>query len=131
MYIPVSEQHYYSPLVKNTQIECHHLFIFFRLYLNRFSLNYIFLFLTTVVSSGKYTILNADAIGDLLLLVNSSYSEARLNAIKALTMLTEAPEGRKTLQSHIEEIIDRTVDPKSTAVCEAAKIAMKVIQWKP
>ena len=94
-------------------------------------MNYIFLFLTTVVSSGKYTILNADAIGDLLLLVNSSYSEARLNAIKALTMLSEAPEGRKTLQSHIEEIIDRTVDPNSTAVCEAAKIAMKVIQWKP
>ena len=131
MYIPVSEQHYYSPLVKNTQIECCHLFIFYRLYSNRFFLNYIFLFLTTVVSSGKYTILNADAIGDLLLLVNSSYSEARLNAIKALTMLTEAPEGRKTLQSHIEEIIDRTVDPNSTAVCEAAKIGMKVIQWKP
>jgi len=75
--------------------------------------------------------LKANAINELLLLVNSGNSEARLNAIKALTMLAEAPEGRQALLSHVDEVEDRTVDPQSQAVCEAAKIALKVIKWKP
>ena len=46
-------------------------------------------------------------------------------------MLAEAPEGRKILLDHVVEVEDRCVDQQSKAVCEAAKIALKVIKWKP
>lgn len=67
----------------------------------------------------------------MLQLVACDHSEARLNAIKTLTMLAEAPEGRQTLISRVAEMESQTMDPESKSVCEAAKIAIKVIRWKP
>lgn len=46
-------------------------------------------------------------------------------------MLSEAPEGRKLLENLVEDIQDRTDDPDSMAVMNAAQIAMRVITWKP
>lgn len=80
--------------------------------------------------TGKYAALDAEAIHPLLNLLGSSLSSARLNATKALTMLAEAPEGRKFLQSHVPIFRTLEEDP-SEAVRRAAQIAIKVIEWKP
>lgn len=79
---------------------------------------------------GKYAALDTQAIGPLLELLHSSLSKARLNAIKVLTMLAEAPEGRKILQSHVPTFRALKEDT-SAAVQRAAQIAVKVIEWKP
>nr|XP_058896146.1 radial spoke head 14 homolog isoform X1 [Kogia breviceps] len=84
----------------------------------------------TVTTKGKYAALDMEAIGPLLELLHSSLSKARLNAIKALTMLAEAPEGRKLLQSHVPTFRALKEDT-SAAVQRAAQIAVKVIEWKP
>lgn len=80
--------------------------------------------------TGKYAALDAEAIQPLLGLLGSSLSKARLNATKALTMLAEAPEGRKSLQHHVPtfRVLE---DDTSEAVQRAAQIAIKVIEWKP
>ncbi|XP_022406907.1 radial spoke head 14 homolog [Delphinapterus leucas] len=84
----------------------------------------------TVTTKGKYVALDTEAIRPLLELLHSSLSKARLNAIKVLTMLAEAPEGRKILQSHVPTFRALEEDT-SAAVQRAAQIAVKVIEWKP
>nr|XP_018670222.1 radial spoke protein ARM37 isoform X1 [Ciona intestinalis] len=84
-----------------------------------------------ITTKGKYAAIRAGAIPSLLKLVNASSSETRLYGIKALTMLSEAPEGRKTLLEFVDEIKDREDDPESAAVARAAQTALKVITWKP
>lgn len=80
--------------------------------------------------AGKYAALDVEATGPLLQLLGASLSKARLNAIKALTMLAEAPEGRKLLQSHVAtfRVLEEDFSP---AVQRAAQVALKVIEWKP
>nr|KAF6404025.1 radial spoke head 14-like protein [Molossus molossus] len=80
--------------------------------------------------SGKYAALDAEAIQPLLQLLSSPLRKARLNAIKALTMLAEAPEGRKILQVSVPTFRDLEMDA-SEAVQRAAQVAIKVIEWKP
>lgn len=80
--------------------------------------------------TGKYAALDTEAIHPLLSLLGSSLSKARLNATKALTMLAEAPEGRKFLQSRVP-VFRVLEDDTSEAVRRAAQIAVKVIEWKP
>ena len=63
-------------------------------------------------------------------LVDDSCSEVRLNTLKALTCLSEAPEGRSRLLADVEKIRARTFD-EMPAVVKAANIAVKVITWKP
>uniref|UniRef100_A0A674J9T1 Radial spoke head 14 homolog n=1 Tax=Terrapene triunguis TaxID=2587831 RepID=A0A674J9T1_9SAUR len=84
----------------------------------------------TTTTQGKYAALSADAIPPLLKLVDDETSKVRLNAIKALTMLSEAPEGRKTLLNHVD-LFRGQLNDSSEAVSRAAKIAIKVIEWKP
>ncbi|XP_019394709.1 PREDICTED: radial spoke head 14 homolog [Crocodylus porosus] len=84
----------------------------------------------TITTQGKYAALSADAIPPLLKLVNSETTKVRLNAIKALTTLAEAPEGRETLLNHVGLFQKQLNDP-SEAVIRAAKIAIRVIEWKP
>ncbi|KAL8180636.1 UNVERIFIED_CONTAM: hypothetical protein K2H54_030144 [Gekko kuhli] len=83
-----------------------------------------------VTTQGKYAAINAAAIETLLPLIHDEKSKVRLYSIKALTMLAEAPEGRKTLLCHMEEFQKRMKDP-SEAVRRAANIAVEVITWKP
>lgn len=80
--------------------------------------------------SGKYAAIDAAAIETLLPLIHDGKSKVRLYSIKALTMLSEAPEGRKTLLCHVEEFKLRMEDPNK-AVRRAAEIAVEVITWKP
>ncbi|XP_028909718.1 radial spoke head 14 homolog isoform X1 [Ornithorhynchus anatinus] len=84
----------------------------------------------TVTTEGKYAALTAGAIFHLLELVNKNSSKVRLNSIKALTMLAEAPEGRKKLLEQLKTLQEREMDPNE-AVRRAARIAVKVIQWRP
>ncbi len=62
------------------------------------------IFRITITTEGKYKALEAQAIPKLVRLVNDDNSEVRLNAIKAITMLSEAPEGRKALLNHVEMV---------------------------
>lgn len=80
--------------------------------------------------AGKYAAIRNDGIDCLLSLINDSNSKVRLYSIKALTMLAEAPEGRKMLLFHVPEFRERLNDP-SEAVQRAAQIAIEVIEWKP
>lgn len=82
------------------------------------------------VFTGKYKALEAGAIPALKQLISSEKSEARLNAIKALTTLAEAPRGRAKLLENVDEISQQESD-SSEAVARAAEIAKKVITWKP
>uniref|UniRef100_A0A673UCW2 Radial spoke head 14 homolog n=1 Tax=Suricata suricatta TaxID=37032 RepID=A0A673UCW2_SURSU len=82
-----------------------------------------------VTTQGKYAALDTEAIQPLMGLLDSSLSKARLNATKALTMLAEAPEGRKFLKPYVP--IFRILEMTPEAVRRAAKIAIKVIEWKP
>ncbi|CAK8697009.1 radial spoke head 14 homolog [Clavelina lepadiformis] len=84
-----------------------------------------------ITTKGKYAALKANAIPSLLRLVNATTTETRLYAIKALTMLSEAPEGRKTLERFVDDVKECERDPQSLAVSRAAQIALKVITWKP
>ncbi|XP_044631303.1 radial spoke head 14 homolog isoform X1 [Equus asinus] len=84
----------------------------------------------TVTTEGKYAALDAEAITPLLGLLFSPLSKARLNAIKALTMLAEAPEGRRFLQAHVPNFRALEKDDNE-AVRRAALVAIKVVEWKP
>ncbi|XP_053226211.1 radial spoke head 14 homolog [Podarcis raffonei] len=85
---------------------------------------------SAITTQGKYAAINADAIDTLLPLIHDERSKVRLYSIKALTMLSEAPEGRKILLGHVAEFRKRLSD-SSPAVRRAAQIAVEVIEWKP
>ncbi|XP_012886992.1 PREDICTED: radial spoke head 14 homolog [Dipodomys ordii] len=85
----------------------------------------------TVTTEGKYAALDADAIPPLLELLDPELStKVRLNATKALTMLAEAPEGRKLLQVHVP-VFRALETEKNENIQWAASIALDVIEWKP
>ncbi|XP_021029752.1 radial spoke head 14 homolog [Mus caroli] len=85
----------------------------------------------TVTTEGKYAALDANAIEPLLeLLCTNSKTKVCLNATKALTMLAEAPEGRKLLLSHVPTF-RYLLAHKNEAIQRAAEVAIKVIEWKP
>ncbi|XP_021060160.1 radial spoke head 14 homolog isoform X2 [Mus pahari] len=85
----------------------------------------------TVTTEGKYAALDANAIDPLLeLLRTTSKTKVCLNATKALTMLAEAPEGRKLLLPHVPTFC-YFLTHKNEAIRRAAEVAIKVIEWKP
>jgi len=84
-----------------------------------------------ITTDGKFASLRSGAIPPLLKMIDSSSSEARLYAIKTLTMLAEAPAGRKLLSGYVEDITVKGNTEVSPAVRNAIAIAIKVITWKP
>ncbi|KAM4827751.1 radial spoke head 14 homolog isoform 1-T2 [Thomomys bottae] len=85
----------------------------------------------TVTTEGKYAALDSNAILPLLELLNTNFStKVRLNATKALTMLAEAPEGRKLLQIHVPVFRELEADQNGN-IRRAATVALNVIEWKP
>ena len=58
----------------------------------------------SVITKGKYAILEASALEKLLPLLSDINSEVRLNAIKALTLLAEAPKAKVRLQSCLTKV---------------------------
>ena len=51
-----------------------------------------------MITKGKYAVLEASALEKLVPLLSDINSEVRLNAIKALTLLAEAPKAKVELQ---------------------------------
>lgn len=64
----------------------------------------LLVFRIAITTKGKYTAIAADAIPNLLNLVDDNDSEVRVNVLKAITCLSEAPEGRKALLPHVEKV---------------------------
>nr|XP_034380796.1 radial spoke head 14 homolog isoform X2 [Arvicanthis niloticus] len=85
----------------------------------------------TVTTEGKYAALDANAIQPLLeLLCSVPTTKVCLNATKALTMLAEAPEGRKLLLPRVPTF-RYLLTHQNEAIRRAAEVAIKVIEWKP
>ncbi|XP_074062533.1 radial spoke head 14 homolog isoform X2 [Macrotis lagotis] len=88
------------------------------------------LMFATVTTEGKYAALNAGAIPHLLELLDIQEVKVLINAIKALTMLAEAPEGRRELLPEVYRFKILIKHPNQV-VARTARIAVKVIEWKP
>ncbi|NWW89691.1 RSP14 protein, partial [Rhynochetos jubatus] len=88
------------------------------------------LMFAAVKPQGRFSALGAEAIPPLLKLVAEETSKARLSALKTLTMLAELPEGRKTLLEHTATF-QQCLNDRREAVRRAAKVAIRVIAWKP
>ncbi|KAL7065285.1 hypothetical protein AAHC03_05135 [Spirometra sp. Aus1] len=85
---------------------------------------------TSVTTHGRYTAINADAIPNLLRLLVHSCSRVRVNGLKAITCIAEAPEGRRILLDHVDNI-KRLTEDEDAGVRKHANIAVDVITWKP
>ncbi|NWH74684.1 RSP14 protein, partial [Piaya cayana] len=83
-----------------------------------------------VKPQGRFSALGAGAIPSLLKLVAEEKSKARLSAIKALTLLAELPQGRRTLLGH-RAVFQQCLGDPQEAVRRAASTAIRVIEWKP
>lgn len=63
------------------------------------------MFRITITTKGKYTAINSGALEPLVnILDDQRSSEVRANALKAITCLSEAPEGREWLSQHISKV---------------------------
>jgi len=89
------------------------------------------LMMITITTKGKYTAINSGALEPLVTILGDERStEIRVNALKAITCLSEAPEGREWLSKHVTKITDLTSD-KNPAVVKHANIAVNIITWRP
>jgi hypothetical protein len=57
-----------------------------------------------VITKGKYAVLEVSALDKLVPLLSDINSEVRLNAIKALTLLAEAPKAKTELQACLPKV---------------------------
>ena len=57
-----------------------------------------------VITKGKYAVLEAAALDKLVPLLSDINSEVRLNTIKALTLLAEAPKAKAELQACLPKV---------------------------
>ncbi|XP_033219924.1 uncharacterized protein LOC117174720 isoform X2 [Belonocnema kinseyi] len=86
----------------------------------------------TITTPGKLRALELQIMSRLLYLVSDHHSqELQLMALKTLTNIAEAPEGRmKLLKGHLENIKDiKTCNNEDTE--RHKQILLDVIQWKP
>ena len=90
-----------------------------------------FLLRITITTRGKLATLECKAVPTLINLMTEECVEMRLNALKLITTLSEAPAGRKELITYVESISRLKNDKDSQAVRKAAQIAEKTIMWKP
>ncbi|XP_067945309.1 radial spoke head 14 homolog [Watersipora subatra] len=89
------------------------------------------LMMITITTKGKYTAINSGALEPLVNLLSDERStEIKVNALKAITCLSEAPEGREWLGQHVEKISELMTD-KNPAVVKHATIAVNIITWRP
>ncbi|VDD79132.1 unnamed protein product [Mesocestoides corti] len=84
----------------------------------------------SVITPGRYATLNANAIPNLLRCLLSPNSRVRVNSLKALACIAEAPEGRRVLQTALQQI-ECMMDDENAGVRKHAKITADVIKWKP
>ena len=58
-----------------------------------------------MITEGKYAVLKCDAHIELVQLLKDNNSEARLNAIKALWLIAENPEGKEELKPALAKVL--------------------------
>ena len=58
----------------------------------------------SVITKGKYAVLEAAALDKLVPLLSDFNSEVRLNSIKALTLLAETPKAKQELQTCLPKV---------------------------
>lgn len=75
------------------------------------------IFRITITTQGKTTAISSGAIPKLVQLVNDSSSEVRLNTIKAITTLSESPDGREELLKNVEDV-------SIPVICQVSHFAM-------
>ena len=75
--------------------------------------------------------MEANLLPRLLKLLNEPCVELRLNALKVITCLSEAPKARVELLKSLTEIAKLKQDADSQAIRKAAQIAERTITWKP
>lgn len=83
-----------------------------------------------ITTKGKYAFIQAGVLPSLVTLITDPLSELRVNSLKAISCLAEAPDGRRTLMGNIEEIA-KLIDDPVPIVAKHAEIAHRVITWKP
>ncbi|GBM69019.1 Radial spoke head 14 [Araneus ventricosus] len=88
------------------------------------------LMMIALATPGKFMAVGENAIEKILPLVKRKNPEIRLNAIKVLTALSEAPTGRKQLIEKIPQLFSLLND-EVQEVRRAAKTLNKVITFKP
>ena len=57
-----------------------------------------------MITKGKYAVIEASSLEKLVPLLTDINSEVRLNAIKALTLLAEAPKAKVELQTCLPKV---------------------------
>ena len=67
-------------------------------------------FSIAITTRGKYTAIECGAIRELVKLVDDPSSETRSYTLKAITMLSEAPEGRKELLNYVDRVSDAATE---------------------
>ncbi|XP_067087642.1 radial spoke head 14 homolog [Osmerus mordax] len=85
---------------------------------------------TSVISKGKYQALKAGALPPLLALVGSEDLAVCANALRALTVLAEAPHARTELLEHVPLLETRLSHP-ADIIRRAAQTAISVVSWTP
>lgn len=75
--------------------------------------------------------LEAQILSHLLKLLNEPCVELRLNVLKVITCLAEAPKARADLLEYLTDIAKLKQDADSQAIRKAAQIAERTITWKP
>jgi len=89
------------------------------------------LMVITITTRGKQLALEARLLPRLLKLLNEPCVELRLNTLKVITCLAEAPKARAELSKSLTEIAKLKQDADSQAIRKAAQIAERTITWKP
>ncbi|XP_043968149.1 radial spoke head 14 homolog [Gambusia affinis] len=93
---------------------------------------------TVIIRPGKYLCLELGAISVLLQLLSEEEDEEQkkrrktlvIYSLRALTALSEAPEGRVILSAELP-LLERRSDEQDEDVRRAAQTAIKVVTWKP
>ncbi|GIY72832.1 radial spoke head 14 [Caerostris extrusa] len=98
----------------------------------RFSLMLMILFVLRIANAtpGRFLALEEKAIEKILPLIRSKNPEIRLNAIKVLTALSEAPPGRRLLMEYFNQILVPLND-SIQEIRRAAKVLNAVVTFKP
>ena len=94
-------------------------------------LNFFPLHRITITTRGKQLALESHVLPRLLKLLVEPCVEVRLNALKSITCLAEAPKARAELSHSLLDIAKLKNDEDSQAIRKAAQIAEQTITWKP
>ncbi|CAI8019789.1 Radial spoke head 14 homolog [Geodia barretti] len=86
----------------------------------------------SVITKGKYAVLEAGALPHLVALFTDPSSEVRTNAVKTVTMLAETPRGKQQLQSVVSQLEEMAGGgERGETETKTINTARTVITWTP